>query len=157
MIKCLLPQKEDSNPWGGHSPEKRVWVCAAFNTPFSRLSCRSQDPRLRFKSVHKILIWKIDIKWCLQNQQFLEKRAIFSSRNSYFIPILVKKLRNLILSVLNPLFFDESPLTSSTLSAHKPPSSEIQAAHTYMKKVECPTPGQGEGIYLERGYRDVWQ
>ena len=48
------------------------------------------------------------------------------------------------ISVLKPLFFDENLLTSlhfhGNLSTHKPPSSEIRAAHTYQKKVECRLP-----------------
>ena len=57
---------------------KGVWGCAALKTAFSRLSCHSQDPQLRLKSIHKILIWKINVQFCLQNQQFSEHRAIFS-------------------------------------------------------------------------------
>ena len=66
--------------------------CAALKTPFSRLSCVSQDPQLmRIKSVHTALIWKINVKLCLQNQQSLENLAIFSSRKSNLAPIFVKK------------------------------------------------------------------
>ena len=35
------------NQGGEHSPEKGVQGCSALNTPFSRLSCRLQDPQLK--------------------------------------------------------------------------------------------------------------
>ena len=43
--------------------------------------CRSQDRQLRLKFVHKTLIWKINVQFCLQNQQFSKYRAICSSRS----------------------------------------------------------------------------
>ena len=95
----------------GHSPEKGVWGCTALKTPFSRLTCRTQDPQLRLKSVHKTLIWMINVK---SKSKVLENMAIFSSRSSILAPIFIQNLRNLI----NDQF-------SSTCfwwkSAHKPP------------------------------------
>ena len=133
MIKCLLPQKEDSNRrgWGGeHSPEKRVRGCATLTT-FSR---RLQDPQLRLKSVYKILIWKINVKFCLQNQHFSENKATFSSRSSNLSPILVKKLRNLInYQFSNPCFWWKSahkPLTFTQFIRTQAPTFTAIYSHT---------------------------
>ena len=139
----LIPYCPLSLPGGGgHSPEKMVWVCAALKTPFSRLSCRSQDPRLRPKSVHKTLIWKINVNFCLQNQQFSENMAIFSSRSSNLTSIFVKKLRNLKNYQLSNLCFwwksaHKLPLSRQFIHSQAP-GSEIR---TYLpeKKVWVPS------------------
>ena len=131
-----LPQVSDQKNISpvGHSPEKRVWGCVALKTSFLRLSCSSQDPRLRLKSVHKTLIWKINVNFCLQNQQFSENMPIFSSTS------FPKKFEKL--SVLKPLFWWKS--------AHKPSLSWQficsqgpkfrNPGRTYLpaKKFECP-------------------
>ena len=106
-------------------------------------------------AVHKTS--EINVKFCLQNQQFSENMASFSSRSSNLAQIFVKKLRNLINYQFSSPRFDESPLTS-------PPSSQfilsqapkVQKSRPHMptrKKLSAPplrqhhTHGQGGGMF----------
>ena len=57
-------------------------------------------------AVHKTS--EINVKFCLQNQQFSENMASFSSRSSNLAQIFVKKLRNLINYQFSSPRFDES-------------------------------------------------
>ena len=65
--------------------------------------------------------------------------TIFTSSSSNLTPIFVKRLRNLKMISSETPVLNESPLTSpqfhGNLSAHKPPSSEFRAAHSYQNKV----------------------
>ena len=109
---------------GGHSRDNGVRGCAALKIPFSCLSCHSQDPQMRHKSIHQTLIWKKNVRFPLESTYFLGNIWQFSAPEAP-API-----------------FDENPLTSflfhGNLSAHKPPSLEIWVTHTFQKKVECP-------------------
>ena len=108
---------------GGHWPRKGIWGCAS---PIVRkgliLSKRvsSQDP-------------------------FWENLEILASTASIFTQILAHKPPNLeIFSPQAPKFGNfqfTSPSFQRQISVRKPHTSEIRAAHPYLKKVECPLPG----------------
>ena len=112
-------------PPGGHWPRKGVWGCAALKTPFSRLSCRSQGSHFKQKSQ-------------------------FTTRGSQ--DPLLRKFGNFSLYSLNfhPSFSSQAPkfgnfqLTSPPfhrqMSVRKPHTSEIRAAHPYLKKSWVPPP-----------------
>ena len=128
----------------GHSPEKGVWGCVAIKTPFSRLSCRSQHPQFRLKSIHKTLIWKINVKFCLKNQQFSENMAIFSFRSSNLAQIFIKKLRNLINNQFSSPHFrwksaHKPPLLRQSIPSQGPKFGNPGRTYLPEKKVECPT------------------
>ena len=123
-------------PGGGrHWPRKGVWGCAALKTPFSRLSCRSQGSHFKQKkSVHKTHFW--------------ENLEILASTASIFTQILAHKPKIWKFSAHKPpnleIFrsqapkFGNFPLTSPPfqrqMSVRKPHTSEIRAAHPYLKK-----------------------
>ena len=108
---------------GGHWPRKGVWGCAALKTPFSRLSCRSQGSHFKQKS-----------QFTTRGSQdpLLRKFGNFSLYSLNFHPNLSSQAPK----------FGNFPLTSPPfqrqMSVRKPHTSEIRAAHPYLKKVECP-------------------
>ena len=120
---------------GGHWPRKGVWGCAALKTPFSRLSCRSQGSHFKQKSQFTRL-------------SFWENLEILACTASIFTQILAHKPPNLkIFSSQAPKFgnfqltspkFGNFPLIShpflKQMSVRKPHTSEIRAAHPYLKK-----------------------
>ena len=119
-------------PPGGHWPRKGVWGCAALKTTFSRLSCRSQGSHFKQKSQ-------------FTRPPFEKIWKFLASTASIFTQILAHKPQNLEIFRSQAPKFGNFPLTSPPfqrqMSVRKPHTSEIQAAHPYLKKVECP-PGE---------------
>ena len=79
-------------------------MCGPQGPPFHASPAIHKIPSWGLNADNKTLIWKMKVKFCIQNQQFSENMPHFHSN----------------------------------LSAHKPPSSEIRAAHTYQKKLSAP-------------------
>ena len=117
-------------------------MCYPQDPLFTSLSPFTRPP-VEAESIHKTLIWKINVKFSLQNQQYSENIAILAPEAPIWPRFSSNGLIWLIIGSQAPVF-DESPLTSShfqgNLSAPKPPSLEIGAAYTYQKKVACPSP-----------------
>ena len=120
-------------PWntGGHWPRKGVWGCAALKTPFSHLSCSLQGSHFKQKSQF--------------TRPPFEKLGNFSLYSLNFCQNFSSQAPNLeIFSSQAPKFGNfqfTSPLFQRQVSVHKPHTSEVWAAHPYLKKVECPSPG----------------
>ena len=92
---------------------------------------------MRLKSVHKTLIWKINVKFCYQNQQFSENMAIFSSRSCNLALIFIKKCYKL--SVVKPLFLMKVR-SQFTTSAHLSPQVRKSGYITTRKRLSFPPP-----------------
>ena len=122
----------------GHWPRKGVWECAALKTPFSRLFCSSLESHFKQKS-H------------FTRPPFEKIWKLLAPTASNFAQILALKLPNLeifssqapnweVFSSQAPNFENfqfTSPLFQRQISIRKPHTSEIRAAHPYLKKVEC--------------------
>ena len=101
------------NLGGSTKTRKRVWGCAALKTPFSHFSCSSQGP-YSSKSVSS-------------QDPLLRKCGNFSIYSLNFCPNF---------SSQTPKFGNfqfTSPPLSEVISVGKPHTSEIRAAHTYLK------------------------
>ena len=130
----------------GHSPEKRIRECAVLKTIFSCLLCYSQD-------------LPVEAQVCSQDLNLKEycnilppESNIFRKYDNFLAPEAqnlaassIKKLENFVKIGSQAPVLCENPLTRphfhDNLSAHKPSSSEIRAAHTFQKivkfKTEC--------------------
>ena len=122
----LLSRKLWVNRGRGHWPPKGVWGCAALKTPFLRLSCSSQGSHLKQKS-----FWATHFTRHPLGK--INKNFSFYSLN--FCP-------NFSSSPQIWKFQFKRPLFQRQRSVRKPHTLEIWAAHPYLKKVECPSPGQ---------------
>ena len=113
-------------------------MCGPEDALFTPLLPLARVPFQAKESVHKIPFW--------------ENLEILASTASIFTQILAHKPPNLeILSWIAPKF-GNFPLTSPPfqrqMSVRKPHTSEIRAAHPYLKKVECPPPGEESGCVV---------
>ena len=142
----------------GHSPEKGVWGCAALKAPFSPVSCRSQDSQLKHKSIHHLdsHLKEKNVTFPLEKQHFFRKYDNFHLQKLKFDRNFCQKAQKFYkISVLKSLF--SMKICSQALSfiaiyaAHKPPSSEIWAAHTCRKKKSCDPPDSGTVVYFTSG------
>ena len=106
---------------GWLSPEKGVRGCAALKTPFSCLSCHSQDPwQLRHKSIHR----KKNVTFPLKSKHFSENCDNFQLQKLKLTAIFVKKLEIFCkISVLKPLFLMKIRLQAPTFMAIYPLTS----------------------------------
>ena len=120
--------------WENHGVSKDWWFCNEIpvgthmkrgykrmcspQVPFSHLSCHSQ-PKLRHKFIHKTLILKKNITFCLKNETFSENMPFYSHRGSN-LPRFPSKSCEIL--VLKPVF-DKTLLTRphfhGNLSTHK--------------------------------------
>ena len=103
---------------------------------------RSQDHQLRDKSVHKTLIWKKNVWFCIQDQIFSENLVMFSFRSSKLATIFIQKLEKFVsISLQAPVFCLKSahktPLSWQFICTQAP-ISEIRGAHAYPKKIWVP-------------------
>ena len=119
---------------GGHWPRKEVWGCAALKTPFQASPAARKGP--------------ISSKRISSQDPILRKFWNFSLNSAspawIFTQILAHKPPNLEIFSSQAPKFGNFQLTSPTfqrqMSVRKPHTSEIWAAHPYLKKVECPPP-----------------
>ena len=138
---------------GGHWPRKGVWGCAALKTPFSRLSCRSQGSHFKQKSQFTRPLLRTFRNFSLNSLNFHPK---FSSQAPKFGNFQLTSPQIWKFSVHKPpnleIFSSQAPkfgnfqLTSPPfqrqMSVHKPHTSEIRAAHPYLKKSWVPPPSR---------------
>ena len=115
---------------GGHWPRKGVWGCAALKTPFSRLSCSSQGFHFKQKSQFtRPPFW--------ENLEILTSTANFHPNFSSQAP----KFGNFQLTSPQIWKFSvHKPPFQRQTSVRKPHTSEIRAAHPYLKKSWVPPP-----------------
>ena len=132
---------------GWQWPRKGVWGCAALKTPFSCLSCSSQESHFKQKSQ-------------FTRSPFWENLEILASTAPIFTQILAHKPPNLEIFSSQAPKFGNFQFTSPQIwkfSVHKPPfqrqisvrkphTSQIQAAHPYLKKRWVSPPRQITGL-----------
>ena len=115
---------------GGHWPRKGVWGCAAPMTLFTPFLPLARVPFQAKESVHKTPLW--------------ENLDILASTASIFTQILAHKPPNLEIFSSRAPKLGNFPLTSPPfqrqMSVRKPHTSEIRAAHPYLKKSWVPPP-----------------
>ena len=137
---------------GGHWPRKGVWGCAALKTPFFTLLLPlARVPFQAKESVHKTPFW--------ENLEILASTALI------FTQIWAHKPPNLEIFSSQAPKFGNFPLTSPPfqrqMSVRKPHTSEIRAAHSYLKKSWVPPPPPGHyfikvKIFLKSGFKMNW-
>ena len=140
MPKWLYMKPGRALTWKGG-----MGMCSPEDPFFTLLSCHSQDPQLRLKSVHKTIISKINVKFCLQKSTFSENMTNFSSRSSNLVPIFIKKLRNLInYQFSSPCFWWKSthktPLSRQFIRSQAPKFGNPSRTYLPEKKLSAPHP-----------------
>ena len=134
--------KSSVGPGGGHWPRKGVWGCAALKTPFSRLSCRSQGSHFKQKSQFTRPPFEKIWKFSAYKPPKLGNFQLTSPQIWKFLAHKRPKFGNFSSQALK---FGNFPLTSPPfqrqMSVRKPHTSEIRAAHPYLKKNWVPPPG----------------
>ena len=129
---------------GGHWPKKGVWGCAALKTPlFTPLLPLARVPFQAKESVHKTPFW--------------ENLEILASAASIFTQILAHKPQNLEIFSSQAPKFGNFPLTSPPFSdanvSSQPHTSEIRAAHPYLKKSWVPPGHHSESLHNQHDYK----
>ena len=113
-------------------------MCGPEDPLFTPLLPLARVPFQAKESVHKAPFW--------------ENLEILASTASIFTQILAHKPPNLEIFSSQAPKFGNFPLTSPPfqrqMSVRKPHTSEIRAAHPYLKKVECPPPGKNSSSQL---------
>ena len=116
---------------GGTDLERGYGDVRPWRPPFTPFLPLTRVPFRAKELVHKTPFW--------------ENLEILASPASIFAQILALKPPNLkIFSSQSPKFGNfqfTSPSFQRQISVCKPHTSEIRAAHPYLKKVECPPPG----------------
>ena len=143
FLQCVASGYCDAG--GGHWPRKRVRGCAALKTPFSRLSCSSQESHFKQKSQFTRPPFEKFGNFSFYSLNF---HPNFNSQAPQIWKFSVHKPPNLeIFSSQAPKYgnfqFTSHPFQRQ-ISVRKPHTSEIRAAHTYLKKSWVPPPGCDE-------------